>query len=71
MTSPDEKTNAINDVDLDAVSGGLTIEEMYEKVKEELDSGVEGRFLDGTDGTEPEANGFQRLAPKQFRDQII
>lgn len=71
MTSPDQKTNAINDVDLDAVSGGLTIEEMYEKVKEELDSGVEGRFLDGADGTEPEANGFQRLAPKQIRDQII
>ena len=71
MTSPDEKTNAINDVDLDAVSGGLTIEEMYEKVKEELDSGVEGRFLDGTGDAEPEANGFQRLAPKQIRDQII
>ena len=48
MASPDEKTNAINDADLDAVTGGLTIEEMYEKVKEELDSGVEGRFLDGT-----------------------
>ena len=47
MASPDEKTNAINDADLDAVTGGLTIEEMYEKVKEELDSGVEGRFLDG------------------------
>lgn len=48
MASPDEKTNAINDADLDAVSGGLTIEEMYEQVKEELDSGVKGRFLDGT-----------------------
>lgn len=48
MASPDEKTNAINDADLDAVTGGPTIEEMYEKVKEELDSGVEGRFLDGT-----------------------
>ena len=71
MTSPDEKTNVINDVDLDAVSGGLTIEEMYEKVKEELDSGVEGRFLDGTGDAEPETNGFQRLAPKQIRDQII
>ena len=47
MASPDEKTNAINDVNLDAVTGGLTIEEMYEQVKEELDSGVEGRFLDG------------------------
>ena len=71
MTSPDEKTNAINDVDLDAVSGGLTIEEMYEKVKEELDSGVKGRFLDGAGDAELEANGFQRLAPKQIRDQII
>ena len=30
MTSPDQKTNVINDVDLDAVAGGLTIEEeMY------------------------------------------
>ena len=48
MASPDEKTNAINDADLDAVTGGLTIEEMYEQVKEELDSGVKGRFLDGT-----------------------
>lgn len=71
MTSPDEKTNAINDVDLDAVAGGLTIEELYEQVKEELDSGVKGRFLDGTGDAEPEANGFQRLAPKQIRDQII
>ena len=71
MTNPDEKTNVINDTDLDAVSGGLTIEEMYEKVKEELDSGVEGRFLDGTSDAEPEANGFYRLPPKQIRDQII
>ena len=44
MTNPDEKTNVINDADLDAVAGGLTIEEMYEQVKEELDSGVKGRF---------------------------
>ena len=71
MTSPDEKTNAINDVDLDAVSGGLTIEEMYEKVKEELDSGVKGRFLDGAGDAELEANDFYRLPPKQIRDQII
>ena len=26
MTNPDEKTNVINDADLDAVAGGLTIE---------------------------------------------
>lgn len=71
MTSPDEKTNVINDVDLDAVAGGLTLEEMYEKMKEELDSGVEGRFLDGTGDVEPEVNGFYRLPPKQMRDQII
>lgn len=58
MTSPDEKTNVINDADLDAVAGGLTIEEMYEKMKEELDSGVKGRFLDGTGDAEPEANGL-------------
>lgn len=58
MTSPDEKTNVINDVDLDAVAGGLTLEEMYEKMKEELDSGVKGRFLDGTGDAEPEANGL-------------
>lgn len=70
-TSPDEKTNVINDADLDAAAGGLTIEEMYEKMKEELDSGVEGRFLDGTGDVEPEANGFCRLSPKQIRDQII
>lgn len=57
-TSPDEKTNVINDADLDAVAGGLTIEEMYEQVKEELDSGVKGRFLDGTSDAEPEANGL-------------
>ena len=48
MASPDEKTNAINDADLDAVTGGLTIAERDETVKEDLDSGVEGRFLDGT-----------------------
>ena len=30
MTNPDQKRNVINDADLDAVSGGLTIEEMYE-----------------------------------------
>ena len=71
MASPDEKTNAINDADLDAVTGGLTLEEMYEQVKEELASGVEGRFLDGTGDAEPEANGFARLHPKQIRDQII
>ena len=58
MTSPDEKTNVINDADLDAVAGGLTLEEMYEKMKEELDSDVEGRFLDGTGDVEPEVNGF-------------
>ena len=58
MTSPDEKTNVINDADLDAVAGGLTLEEMYEQVKEELDSGVKGRFLDGTSDAEPEANGL-------------
>lgn len=58
MTSPDEKTNVINDADLDAVAGGLTLEEMYEKMKEELDSGVEGRFLDDTGDAEPEVNGF-------------
>lgn len=71
MTNPDEKTNVINDADLAAVAGGLTIEEMYEKMKEELDSGVEGRFLDGTGDAEPEANGFCQLSPKQIRDQII
>ena len=71
MANPDEKTNTINDADLDTVAGGLTIEEMYEQMKEELDSGVEGRFLDGTDDAEPEANGFYRLSPKQMRDQII
>ena len=71
MTNPDEKTNVINDADLDAVAGGLSIEEMYEKVKEELDSGVKGRFLDGAGDAEPEANGFSRLSPKQIRDQII
>lgn len=48
MTNPDEKTNVINDADLDAVTGGLTLEEMYEQVKKELDSGNKGRFLDGT-----------------------
>ena len=64
MMNPEEKTNAINDVDLEAVAGGLTIEEMYEKVKEELDSGVEGRFLDTTGDEEPEANGFYQLPPK-------
>ncbi len=58
MTSPDEKTNVINDADLDAVAGGLTIEEMYEKMKEELDSGVKGPFLDGPGDAEPEANGL-------------
>ena len=52
MMNPEEKTNAINDADLDAVAGGLTIEEMYEKMKEELDSGVEGRFLDSTGDAE-------------------
>ena len=71
MTSPDQKSIELNDVDLDAVAGGLTLEEMYEKMKEELDSGVEGRFLDGTGDVEPEANGFCRLSPKQMRDQII
>lgn len=64
MMNPEEKTNAINDVDLEAVAGGLTIEEMYEKVKEELASGVEGRFLDDTSDAEPEANGFHRIPPK-------
>lgn len=58
MTSPDQKSIELNDVDLDAVAGGLTLEEMYEKMKEELDSGVEGRFLDGTGDVEPEANGL-------------
>lgn len=71
MTSPDQKSIELNDVDLDAVAGGLTIEEMYEKMKEELDSGVEGRFLDGTGDVEPEVDGFCRLPPKQMRDQII
>ena len=71
MTSPDQKSIELNDVDLDAVAGGLTIEEMYEKMKEELDSGVEGRFLDSTGDAEPEANGFCWLSPKQIRDQII
>lgn len=36
MTSPDQKSIELNDVDLDAVAGGLTLEEMYEQVKEEL-----------------------------------
>ena len=54
MTSPDQKSIELNDVDLDAVAGGL----MYEQVKEELDSGVKGRFLDGTSDAEPEANGL-------------
>lgn len=58
MTSPDQKSIELNDVNLDAVAGGLTLEEMYEKMKEELDSGVEGRFLDGTGDVEPEVNGF-------------
>ena len=58
MTSPDQKSIELNDVDLDAVAGGLRLEEMYEKMKEELDSGVEGRFLDGTGDVEPEVNGF-------------
>ncbi len=71
MTNPNEKTNVINDADLDAVAGGLTIEEMYEQMKEELDSGVKGRFLDDAGDAEPEANGFYRLPPKQMRDQII
>lgn len=48
MTNPDEKTNVISDADLDAVTGGLTLEEMYEQVKKELDSGNKGCFLDGT-----------------------
>ena len=71
MTDSDQKATAINDVDLDAVAGGLTLEEMYEQVKEELDSGNKGRFLDSAGDAEPEANGFQRLAPKQIRDQIL
>jgi len=58
MTSPDQKSIELNDVDLDAVAGELMLEEMYEKMKEELDSGVEGRFLDGTGDVEPEVNGF-------------
>lgn len=58
MTSPDQKSIELNDVDLDAVAGGLTLEEMYEKMKEELDSGVEGRSLDGISDAEPEANGL-------------
>lgn len=36
MTSPDQKSIELNDVDLDAVAGGLRLEEMYEKMKEEL-----------------------------------
>ena len=71
MANPDEKTNTINDADLDTVAGGLTIEEMYEQMKEELDSGVEGRFLDGAGDAGSEANGFYRLPPNQMRDQIM